>query len=92
MAKIAVAFQCDTPNAFSTHSCRAATGIKNVKVVIQNVGKDPEQIWMGVLMNLKLIVEFYIALKGEIYCQYRDKRNMEWLFYSLVSKLNFHLV
>ena len=42
MTKIAVSFQCDKCNAFSIHSCRATTGI-NVKVVIQNVVKDPEQ-------------------------------------------------
>ena len=31
-----------TKNAFSTHSCRATTGI-NGKVVMQNVAKDPKQ-------------------------------------------------
>ena len=42
MTKNAVSFQCDTCNAFSTHSCRATTGI-NGKVVMQNVAKDPKQ-------------------------------------------------
>ena len=46
MAKIAVSSQCDTYDAFSTHDCRATNGI-NVKVVIQNVGNDPEQNLVG---------------------------------------------
>ena len=46
MTRIAVSFQCDTHNPFSTHSSRATTGI-NVKMVIQTVGKDPEQNLVG---------------------------------------------
>ena len=42
MTKIAVSFQCDTHNTFSIHSCRATTGT-NVKMVVQNVRKDPEK-------------------------------------------------
>ena len=42
MTKIAVSFQCDTRRTFSTHSCKV-TARANVKVVIQNVGKEPEQ-------------------------------------------------
>ena len=42
MTKIAVSFQCDTRNAFSTHSCRETAGI-GVKVVTQKTGRDPEQ-------------------------------------------------
>ena len=44
--KIAFYFHCDTCNTFSTHSCRAAARI-NVKIVIQNIGKGPEQSLVG---------------------------------------------
>ena len=77
MTKIAVSFQCDTGNDFSTHSCKASTGI-NVKVVVNNIAKDAEQTLLVVLMNFKLIVEFYTAVKGKIYHQYHDTHDMEW--------------
>ena len=51
MIKIAVSFECDTPNAFSTPSCRANTGTNSKK--LQNVGKDPEQIMVGCFHELK---------------------------------------
>ena len=77
MTKIAVAFQCEACNTFSTHF-RTATAVINVKVVLQNVGKYPKKIWWGVLMNLKLIVEFYTAFKGKLYHQCHDTQDMEW--------------
>ena len=53
MTRIAVSFQCDTCNAFSTHSFTATTGI-NFKVVMQNVGKDPEQNLLGCFDEFKI--------------------------------------
>ena len=54
MTKDAVSFQCYTRNTFSTHSCRATTRI-NVKVVIQNVEKDPEQNLVGYFDELQIL-------------------------------------
>ena len=42
IAKIAVSLHCDTRNTFSTHF-HQTTIVINVKIVIQKVGKDPEQ-------------------------------------------------
>ena len=42
------------------------------------VEKILNKIWLGVLMNLKLIVEFYTALEGKIYRQYHRTHDMEW--------------
>ena len=53
MTEIAISFQCDTRNAFSTPSCRTAAEI-NVKMVVQNVGKDPEQNLLGCLDECKI--------------------------------------
>ena len=77
ITKIAVSFQCYTHNTFSTHSCRATTGV-NDRVVIQNVGIDPEQNLVGCFDELKLIMEFYTATYRKIYYQYCDTRDMEW--------------
>ena len=78
MVKIAVSFHCDTHNTFSTHSYRANAGI-NVKMVIKKVGKDLEQIWWGVLVSSKLIVQFCTAINlRKIYHQYCDTHDMEW--------------
>ena len=66
MNKIAVSVQCDTQNAFSTHSCRATTGI-NVKVVIQNAGKDPEQNLVGCFDEFKTNSGILHCFKKEKY-------------------------
>ena len=52
MTKIIVSFQCDMHNTLSAHSCRATTGI-NFKVVIQNIGRDPEQNLVGCFDEFK---------------------------------------
>ena len=52
MAKITASFKCDICSTFSTHSWRATTEL-NVKVVIQNVGKDPEQNLVGCFDKFK---------------------------------------
>ena len=81
MTEIDVSFPSDTCNSFSTHSCRATTGI-NVIVVIKNVGKDPQQSLVGCFDEFKLIVEFYTALKEKIYRQYCDTCDTEWPIHS----------
>ena len=53
MTKIAISFQCDTHNTFSIHSSRATTGT-NTKVLIQNVGIDPEQNLVGCFDEFKI--------------------------------------
>ena len=52
ITKIAVSFHCGTCKALSTHFCRATAGI-NVKMVIQRVGKDPEQNLVGCFDEFK---------------------------------------
>jgi len=42
------------------------------------VEKILSNIWQAILMNSKLIVEFYAALKRKIYHQYCDTFDMEW--------------
>ena len=46
ITKIAVSFHCDTRNDFSTHSCRAPA-LTNIKMVVQEVVRDPEQNLVG---------------------------------------------
>jgi len=76
ITKIAVSFHWDTCSAFFTLSCRAAA-VTNCKMVLQKVVGDPEQKLVGLLLNLKLIVEFYTVLKGKIYCKHHDTFDME---------------
>ena len=46
ITNIAVSFHCGTSNTFSTRSCSATAGL-NVKMLIQKVGKCPEQDLVG---------------------------------------------
>ena len=55
-------------------------GTAKQQLLIQKVERDPKQNLLGCYDELKLIVEFYSALKGKIYCQYRDSCDMEWPF------------
>ena len=71
ISRNAVSFYCDTRNAFLRNS-RLPILVKNVKIAIQKIEKDPEQSLVGLLLNLKVIGEFYTVLKTKIDCQYRD--------------------
>ena len=53
ITKIAVSFYCDTHNTVSTHLCRAPA-VRNVKMVMQEVGKDPEQNLVGCFADFKI--------------------------------------
>ena len=64
MTTIAVSFHCDMHDAFLTHSHQAAV-VTNVKVVVQKVGNILNNVWWGVLLNSKLVVEFYTVFKAE---------------------------
>ena len=80
LSKIAVSFHCDTRNAFSIHS-HLATVVKNIRIVMQNVGKDLEQDLVGCFAEFKInssILHCFTASKRKIYRQYRDTRAMEW--------------
>ena len=70
MTKIAVSFRSDTRYAFPTHSCRATAEI-NVRVVIQNVGKDPEQNLVGCFDEQKINC-------GVLHCFKRGKIPPSW--------------
>ena len=52
VTKIAVSFHCGTRDAFSTHSCQAMV-VTNVNMVIQKVGKGPEQNLIGHFAEFK---------------------------------------
>ena len=77
ISRIAASFHCDTRSAFLTNS-RLLILVIRVKIVIQKVGKDSEQNFVGCLLNLKLIGEFYTVLKAKVDCQYRGTHDMQW--------------
>ena len=77
MIKIAIYFHCDTCNPFSLHSCRETAGI-NVKMVIQKVGKDPEQNLMGCFDEFKIYNRILHYFKRKNIPQNRDTHGMEW--------------
>ena len=47
------------------------------------------KVWWGVLLNLRLIVQFYTVLEAKIDCQYHDTHDREWAMhaYMYVYKL-----
>jgi len=53
ITKIVVSLHCDTRNAFSIHS-HLATVVKNIRIVMQNVGKDLEQDLVGCFAEFKI--------------------------------------
>ena len=67
----------DTHSTFSIHSCKDKSQSGNTQV-----GRYPEQYLVGCFDELK-IVEFYTALEGIMYRQYRDTLDMEWPWYML---------
>jgi len=76
-------------HAFSTHSCWTTAGL-NVKMVIQKIGKDPEQSLVGCFDEFKIRNGILRYWKGKIYCQYCDTCDMEWPI-SVLWCMNFWL-
>ena len=87
MTQSFLSFQCDTCSTFPTHSCRTTTAI-NVEVVIQKIGKDPEENLVGCFDELKINCGILHCFKGKTYRQYHDTHDMEWP-YKLLLQLVF---